>query len=31
MRRIALVHCVIAFFFNTTALALAINGAAGLF
>ncbi len=31
MRRIALVHCVIAFFFNTTVLALAINGAAGLF
>lgn len=30
MRRIALVHCIIAFFFNTTVLALAINAAAGL-
>lgn len=30
MRRIALVHCVIAFFFNTTVLALTINAAAGL-
>lgn len=30
MRRIVLVHCIIAFFFNTTVLALAINAAAGL-
>ena len=31
MRRIALAHCIIAFFFNTTVLALTINAAAGLF
>lgn len=30
MRRFALVHCVLAFFFNTTLLALTINIAAGL-
>lgn len=30
MRHIVLVHCIIAFFFNTTVLALAINAAAGL-
>lgn len=30
MRRTALLHCVLAFFFNTTVLALAINIAAGL-
>ena len=31
MRRAALVHCVLAFFFNTTLLALSINIASGLF
>ncbi len=31
MRRVGLVHCVLAFFFNTTVLALTINIAAGLF
>jgi uncharacterized membrane protein len=31
MRRTGLVHCVLAFFFNTTLLALTINIAAGLF
>jgi uncharacterized membrane protein len=31
MRRTALVHCVLAFFFNTAVLALTINIAAGLF
>ena len=31
MRRTALVHCVLAFFFNTTLLALSINIASGLF
>jgi uncharacterized membrane protein len=31
MRRTALVHCVLAFFFNTTLLALTINIASGLF
>jgi uncharacterized membrane protein len=31
MRRIGLVHCVLAFFFNTTLLALSINIASGLF
>jgi uncharacterized membrane protein len=31
MRRIGLVHCVLAFFFNTTVLALTINIAASLF
>ncbi len=31
MRRVALVHCILAFFFNTTILALTINIAAGLF
>jgi uncharacterized membrane protein len=31
MRRIALVHCVLAFLFNTTILALMINIAASLF
>jgi uncharacterized membrane protein len=31
MRRIGLVHCVLAFFFNTTLLALTINIASGLF
>ncbi len=31
MRRIGLVHCVLAFFFNTTVLALTINIASGLF
>jgi len=31
MRRVGLVHCVQAFFFNTTVLALTINIAAGLF
>ena len=30
MRRIALVHCVLAFFFNSAVLALTINIAAGL-
>jgi uncharacterized membrane protein len=30
MRRVALVHCVLAFFFNSAALALTINIAAGL-
>ncbi len=30
MRRVGLVHCVVAFFFNTTVLALTINIAAGL-
>ena len=30
MRRVALVHCVLSFFFNTTILALTINIAAGL-
>jgi uncharacterized membrane protein len=30
MRRVALLHCVLAFFFNTTVLALTINIAAGL-
>jgi uncharacterized membrane protein len=30
MRRVALVHCVLSFFFNTTVLALTINIAAGL-
>jgi len=30
MRRVALIHCVLAFFFNTTVLALTINIAAGL-
>jgi len=30
MRRVGLVHCVLAFFFNTTVLALTINIAAGL-
>jgi Protein of unknown function (DUF1345) len=29
-RRVALVHCVLAFFFNSAALALTINIAAGL-
>lgn len=31
MRRVSLMHCVLAFFFNTTVLALTINIAAGLF
>jgi uncharacterized membrane protein len=31
MRRVALLHCVLAFFFNTTVLALTINIAASLF
>lgn len=31
LRRIGLVHCILAFFFNTTVLALTINIAAGLF
>jgi uncharacterized membrane protein len=31
MRRVGLVHCIQAFFFNTTVLALTINIAAGLF
>jgi uncharacterized membrane protein len=31
LRRVGLVHCVLAFFFNTTVLALTINIAAGLF
>ena len=31
MRRTGLVHCVLAFFFNTTLLALTINIASGLF
>ena len=31
MRRTGLVHCVLAFFFNTTLLALSINIASGLF
>jgi len=31
MRRVCLMHCVLAFFFNTTVLALTINIAAGLF
>lgn len=31
MRRIGLVHCALAFFFNTTVLALTVNIAAGLF
>lgn len=31
MRRIGLIHCVLAFFFNTTLLALTINIASGLF
>jgi uncharacterized membrane protein len=31
MRRIGLLHCVLAFFFNTTLLALTINMASGLF
>ncbi len=31
MRRIGLVHCVLAFFFNTTLIALTINIASGLF
>lgn len=31
MRRIGLLHCILAFFFNTTVLALTINIAAGLF
>jgi uncharacterized membrane protein len=31
MRRVGLVHCVLAFFFNTTILALTINIAASLF
>jgi len=31
MRRIASMHCVLAFFFNTTLLALTINIASGLF
>jgi uncharacterized membrane protein len=30
MRRVALVHCVLAFFFNSAAPALTINIAAGL-
>ncbi|MEY4034329.1 MAG: hypothetical protein RL492_1523, partial [Verrucomicrobiota bacterium] len=30
LRRIATAHCVLAFFFNTTLLALAINIASGL-
>jgi uncharacterized membrane protein len=30
MRRVALVHCVLAFFFNSVVLALTINIAAGL-
>ncbi len=30
MRRVALMHCILAFFFNTTVLALTINIAAGL-
>jgi uncharacterized membrane protein len=30
MRRVALVHCVLAFFFNSAVLALTINIAAGL-
>jgi uncharacterized membrane protein len=30
MRRITLLHCVLAFFFNTTLLALTINIASGL-
>jgi len=30
MRRTGLIHCVLAFFFNTTLLALAINIASGL-
>ncbi len=30
LRRVALIHCIIAFFFNTTVLALTINAAAGL-
>ena len=31
MRRVALIHCVLSFLFNTTVLALTINNAAGLF
>jgi uncharacterized membrane protein len=31
MRRIGTVHCVLAFFFNTTVVALTINIASGLF
>ena len=31
MRRVALIHCVLSFLFNTTVLALTINIAAGLF
>ena len=31
MRRTGLVHCVLAFFFNTTLIALTINIASGLF
>lgn len=31
MRRVGLVHCVLAYFFNTTVLALTVNIAAGLF
>lgn len=30
IRRVALVHCVLAFFFNTTVIALTVNAAAGL-
>jgi uncharacterized membrane protein len=30
MRRVALIHCVLAFFFNSALLALTINIAAGL-
>jgi uncharacterized membrane protein len=30
MRRVATVHCVLAFFFNATLLALSINIASGL-
>jgi uncharacterized membrane protein len=31
LRRIGVLHCILAFFFNTTVLALTINIAAGLF
>jgi uncharacterized membrane protein len=31
MRRTGMVHCVLAFFFNTTVIALSINIASGLF
>jgi uncharacterized membrane protein len=31
MRPVGTVHCILAFFFNTTVLALTINTAAGLF